>query len=183
LKFLKHALLSAAAVALLPAMPAAASDLNLILDRSERKVYVNRGSTVIETYDVAVGKPGHATPLGSWEFYQVDVNPDWTPPDSEWSADESYTPPGHPDNPMGRVRMIFNRPYTIHGTDALNSIGKAASHGSVRMANEQAIELAKLLLREGGVWQGEGWYQQMLSNPTEMYEIPLENGIPITIRE
>lgn len=181
--FLNYALLSAAAAALLPATAASASNFSLVLDRSERTVYVNRGDTTIRTYEVAVGKSGHATPLGSWEFYQVDVNPDWTPPDSEWSEDESYTPPGHPDNPMGRVRMIFNRPYTIHGTDALNSIGKAASHGSVRMANENAIELAELLLKEGGAWKGEGWYQEMLSNPTEMYEIPLVNGIPITIRE
>lgn len=174
---------AAAAAAVSPVAASAETNLNLVLDRSERTVYVKRGSTVIDTYEVAVGKSGHATPLGSWEFHQVDVNPDWTPPDSEWSQDESYTPPGHPDNPMGRVRMIFNRPYTIHGTDSLHSIGKAASHGSVRMANEEAIELAELLLKEGGAWKGEGWYQQMLSNPTEMYEIPLESGIPITITE
>jgi lipoprotein-anchoring transpeptidase ErfK/SrfK len=171
----------AAGLALSP--PAVAqTDLNLVLDRSERTVQVQRGSTVVGTYEVAVGKPGHATPTGSWEFHQIDINPDWTPPDSEWSAGESYTPPGHPDNPMGRVRMIFNRPYSIHGTDALHSIGRAASHGSVRMANNEAIELAELLLKEGGSWQGDAWFQNMLDNPTTMYEIPLEHGIPITIR-
>jgi lipoprotein-anchoring transpeptidase ErfK/SrfK len=181
-KFRVFAYIAAAAMA--SASPVAAlaqSGLNLVLDRSERTVHVKRGGTVLRTYDVAVGKPGHATPTGSWEFTQVDVNPDWTPPDSDWSRDESYTPPGHADNPMGRVRMIFNMPYTIHGTDALHSIGKAASHGSVRMANSQAIELAELLLKEGGSWKGEGWYEQMLANPTEMYEIPLERPIPITI--
>lgn len=182
MKYLKYALLAAAAASLSPGTAAAQTGLNLVLDRSERTVYVKRGNQVIRTHDVAVGKPGHETPLGSWEFYQVDVNPDWTPPDSEWSQDASYTPPGHPDNPMGRVRMIFNRPYTIHGTDALDSIDKAASHGSVRMANSEAIELAELLLKEGGRWQGQGWYQSMLSNPTKMYEIPLERGIPITIQ-
>ena len=84
---------------------------------------------------------------------------------------------------MSRVRMIFNRPYTIHGTDALHSIDKAASHGSVRMANEEAIELAELLLKEGGAWRGPRWYQTMLANPTEMYEIELQRGIPITIQQ
>ena len=182
MKFMKLAV-AAAAAGLAFSAPAAASNLTLVLDRSERTVYVKRGGETVRTYEVAVGKSGHATPLGSWEFHQIDVNPDWTPPDSEWSKDESYTPPGHPDNPMGRVRMIFNRPYTIHGTDALQSIGKAASHGSVRMANEQAIELAELLLKEGGAWQGAGWYQEMLANETEMYEIPLEQSIPITITE
>lgn len=182
-KFQVYAFAAAAAFVVTPQAATAQSGLNLVLDRSERMVYVQRGSQVIRTHEVAVGKPGHATPLGSWEFNQVDINPDWTPPDSEWSEDASYAPPGHPDNPMGRVRMIFNRPYTIHGTDALHSIGNAASHGSVRMANDEAIQLAELLLKEGGSWQGQGWFQQMLSNPTEMYEIPLERGVPITIRE
>lgn len=174
---------TAAGLVLAPATAMAQSGLHLLLDRSERTVYVKRGNTTIRTYDVAVGKPGHETPLGSWRFNQVDVNPDWTPPDSEWSEDASYTPPGHPDNPMGRVRMIFNRPYTIHGTDALHSIDKAASHGSVRMANQNAIELAELLLKEGRSWQGQGWYQNMLNNRTEMYEIPLQQPIPITIQQ
>jgi lipoprotein-anchoring transpeptidase ErfK/SrfK len=173
-----------AAAAMATASPAAAhapTTLNLVLDRSERIVHINRGHSTVRTYEVAVGKPGHETPTGSWEFTRIDINPDWTPPDSDWSRDASYTPPGHPDNPMGRVRMIFNMPYTIHGTDALHSIGEAASHGSVRMANAQAIELAELLLKEGGSWQGEGWYRQMLDNPTEMYQIELERPIPITI--
>lgn len=174
---------AAVATTLSPAASASPPGLSLVLDRSDRTVYVMRGLQVIRRLDVAVGKPGHATPLGTWEFYQIDVNPDWTPPDSEWSADASYTPPGHPDNPMGRVRMIFNRPYTIHGTDALGSIGKAASHGSVRMANDQAIELAEVLLKEDGSWRGGRWYRDMLSDPTKMYEIRLERGIPITIKE
>lgn len=175
---------AAGATGLLLSPPALAqSGLSLVLDRSERTVSVHRGSEVVRTYEVAVGKAGHATPLGSWEFSQVDINPDWTPPDSDWAADASYTPPGHADNPMGRVRMIFNRPYSIHGTDALHSIGKAASHGSVRIANRDGIELAELLLKESGSWQGDAWYQDMLSNPTRMYEIPLERGIPITIRQ
>lgn len=174
--------IAAAAGMMVPGAAAAQTGVHLVLDRSERTVYVKRGNTTIRTYDVAVGKPGHATPLGSWEFSQVDVNPDWTPPNSEWSSDASYTPPGHPDNPMGRVRMIFNMPYTIHGTDALHSIDKASSHGSVRMANQEAIELAELLLKEGRSWQGQGWYQSMLANEHEMYEIPLEEKIPITIQ-
>ena len=177
--------LAAAAIALGGQAPAAAAEngLNLIVDRSERKVYVRRGSEVIRVDDVAVGKAGHATPLGSWEFHQVDINPDWTPPDSDWARDASYTPPGHPENPMGRVRMIFNRPYTIHGTDALESLGKAASHGSIRIANADAIELAELLLKEGGAWHGRDWFDRMLDQPTEMFEIPLERKIPVSVVE
>lgn len=183
MKLRLYAFLAPIAVVTLSQTAMAAEPLKLILDRSDRTLYVQQGSQVISTHAVAVGKPGYATPLGSWEFHQVDINPDWTPPDREWSADASYTPPGHPDNPMGRVRMIFDRPYSIHGTDALSSLGKAASHGSVRIANKEAIELAELLLKEGGSWQGRGWYRRMLANPTKMYDIPLQERIPITIRQ
>lgn len=185
MKLLMYALLAFVTAFAAPDTAAAqgTGELRLVVDRSERKVYVRRGDQVIRSHAVAVGKAGHATPLGSWEFTQVDINPDWTPPDSDWSRDAEYTPPGHADNPMGRARLIFNRPYTIHGTDALDSLGKAASHGSIRIANEHAIELAELLLREGGAWQGEAWFQSMLEDPTVMHEIMLERPIPIDVVE
>jgi lipoprotein-anchoring transpeptidase ErfK/SrfK len=184
-KLLLYALIVLATASVAPtSLPAqAAGELRLVVDRSERKVHVRRGDAVIMTRDVAVGKPGHATPLGSWEFTQVDINPDWTPPDSDWSRDAEYTPPGHADNPMGRARLIFNRPYSIHGTDALQSLGKAASHGSIRIANDHAIEIAELLLREGGSWQGNAWFHSMLADPTVMHQIELTNPIPIEVVE
>lgn len=163
--------------------PAAAQEgrIGVVVDRGERTATVYRDGQAIFSAPVAVGKPGHATPTGSWAFHQVDINPDWTPPDSDWSKDAEYKPPGHADNPMGRARLIFNRPYSIHGTEALHSLGRAASHGSIRMANDRALELAEILLREGGAWQGEAWFQRMVDNPTEMYEITLPNPIPIDV--
>jgi len=177
------ALLAAAVLAAPGAAAARDGGLSLTVDRSERKVYVYRGDRAIRVHDVAVGKAGHATPLGTWEFHQVDINPDWTPPDSDWARGSSWTPPGHPDNPMGRARLIFNRPYTIHGTDVRDSLGKAASHGSIRIANADAIALAELLLKEGGAWRGRDWFERMLDRPTEMFEIPLERKIPIRVVE
>jgi lipoprotein-anchoring transpeptidase ErfK/SrfK len=189
LKFVAYAFLALGLAAGAPqaapiaAYAAAAQSISVVVDRSERKVHVRRGDETIRTHDVAVGKPGHATPTGTWEFTQVDINPDWTPPDSDWSRDKDYTPPGHPDNPMGRARLIFNRPYSIHGTEALHSLGTAASHGSIRIANEHALELAELFLKEGGAWQGDAWFQEMVANPTTMYELRLERPIPISVVE
>lgn len=177
-------LAAAAAVAGAGAPAAVAADqLSFTVDRSDRKVYVRRGSEVVRSHDVAIGMSGHETPLGRWLFHQVDINPDWTPPDSDWARDSSYTPPAHPDNPMGRARLIFNRPYTIHGTAVLGSLGKAASHGSIRVANRVSIQLAELLLKEGGAWQGRRWFRAMLANPRHMYEIPLARPIPIQVVE
>ena len=49
----------------------------------------------------------YPTPVGRWHFQRVDINPDWTPPDSEWAEKEEAKQPGEEDNPMGRARLVF----------------------------------------------------------------------------
>ena len=135
--------------------------IRVVVDRSDRKVRIYRGDEVISTEAVAVGMSKYPTPTGSWKFYRVDLNPEWNPPKSKWAKGRKRAPPGHPENPMGRARLVFNMPYTIHGTDDLESLGKAASHGSVRISNEVVMDLAELLLRAGGSWGGDQWFQRM----------------------
>ena len=176
------ALLACAAPASAPA--ADREVLNFTVDRSERRLYVRRGARLIATHPVAVGTELYPTPLGAWLFHQVDINPDWNPPpDRAWTRESRYTPPGDPENPMGRARLIFDRPYTIHGTNDLASLGRAASHGSIRIANPVVIGLAQLLLKEGGAWRGQRWFRAMLADPTRMYPIPLARPVYIRIVE
>lgn len=155
--------------------------LRFVVDKSDRKVRVYKGNEVIRTHDVAVGDAEHETPNGEWEFHRVDLNPEWIPPDSPWAEDRTKKAPGDPENPMGRARLVFNMPYTIHGTDATSSLGKATSHGSIRVANEIVIELAELLLRSGGAWEGEPWFKERTGNRTKEYQIPLNNPVPIEV--
>ncbi|MFN3944971.1 MAG: L,D-transpeptidase [Allosphingosinicella sp.] len=158
-----------------------AGELRFVVDKSDRKVRVYRGDEVIRTHDVAVGDSEHETPSGSWQFDRVDINPEWIPPDSEWAEDRERRGPGDPQNPMGRARLVFNMPYTIHGTDNLESLGQAASHGSIRVANSIVIELAELLLRAGGAWDGQDWFRNMLDSRNEEFQIRLERPIPIEV--
>lgn len=158
-------------------------DIRLEVDISERELYVFRNRDTIRTLPVAIGRSEYPTPTGDFEIHQIDWNPDWTPPESEWTEGEEYTPPGHPDNPMGRVRMVYQSPYSIHGTDELESLGKAVSHGSIRVANEEAIELAKLVMEAGGVERPEAWYERVLANPTEMETVELPEPIPLTNKQ
>ncbi|MFN3388881.1 MAG: L,D-transpeptidase family protein [Allosphingosinicella sp.] len=155
--------------------------LRFVVDKSDRKVRVYRGNEVIRTHDVAVGDAEHETPSGEWEFHRVDLNPEWNPPDSEWAEDRTKKAPGDPENPMGRARLVFNMPYTIHGTDATNSLGKAVSHGSIRVSNENVVELAELLLRSGGAWEGDAWFKERTGNRKTEYQIPLNNPVPIEV--
>jgi L,D-transpeptidase ErfK/SrfK len=74
-------------------------------------------------YPVAVGKKSTPSPLGNWTIVQKALNP---------------------GGPFGVRWMRLSCPwggYGIHGTNNPKSIGRAASHGCIRMYNEDVIEL------------------------------------------
>ena len=116
-------------------------------------VIVNRGSFQLtlyknlkpaKTYGVAIGKVGLETPAGLYHIQNKAVDPAWTMPDSDWVAPKDrgkVVPGGTAENPLkARWLGIFDGA-GIHGTDAESSIGTAASHGCVRMAIPDVIEL------------------------------------------
>lgn len=155
-------------------------ETRLAISISKRQLAVIEGQDTIKRYAVAVGKEGHPTPEGEFEIHQIDWNPDWTPPDSEWAEDESYKKPGEPGNPMGRARIVYQMPYTIHGTNDVGSLGEAESHGSVRMANEEVIQLAKLLMSRTGTERDDDWYDRVLADSTTMESVKLEKTIRLS---
>jgi len=155
--------------------------IEVVLSTREAHVYVDGDR--VATHDVAVGQEGHETPTGEWSIHQVDWNPDWTPPDSEWADDSDHKEPGDPDNPMGRARLIFKPPYSIHGTEALESLGTAASHGSIRVANDVVKELGAMVMEYGGADRDRAWLERVLDDPTTMREVPIPNPVPIVIRD
>jgi lipoprotein-anchoring transpeptidase ErfK/SrfK len=151
---------------------------------SARQVSLYRGSERVATYRIGVGQPDWPVQTGEWHIYQIDFNPDWTPPqDEEWSEDREYKEAGHPDNPMGRVRMRYDPPRSIHGTDDEDSIGRAESHGSIRIRNQDGIELARLLMESSGDTRSESWWEETLGNESEMVTVELSNPIPIRVRD
>ena len=157
--------------------------LHFVVDKSERKLYVLRGGDTVRVEPVAVGMADHPTPVGEWKLYRVDWNPDWTPPPGEdWTEDKEPQPPGSPENPMGRARLVFQMPYTIHGTKQRSSLGKAVSHGSIRVANDAVVELGRMLMEAGGAQKPESFYQEVAANPHRMRQVQLPNPTPITVK-
>lgn len=160
------------------------ADPRVVVDISERELRLFDGERLVRTHPVAVGSEEWPTPTGSWEFHRVDINPEWIPPKSEeWAKDETRKAPGDPENPMGRARLVYRMPNTVHGTDDLNSLGKAVSHGSIRVANEVALALAEMLLKAGNAWEGPDWFQQMVKNRTTEYQVDLSDKVPIEVQE
>ena len=115
------------------------SNIRLVLRLGERRVYVFDGEQEIASYPVAIGKPGWETPAGSFEVIQTIKNPQWQNP---WTGE--ITPAG-PDTALGLRWIGFwtdgENAIGFHGTPTIESIGQAASHGCVRMHNEDVVAL------------------------------------------
>jgi murein L,D-transpeptidase YcbB/YkuD len=117
----------------------------IVIDRSERKLYLYDGDTVVKTFRVAVGQPRYPTPTGNYVIVNKAYNPTWSPPPSPWAEGLEPVPPG-PGNPLGTRWMGLSAPHVgIHGTYQGWSIGTAASHGCIRMHIRDVEELFELV--------------------------------------
>lgn len=118
-------------------------ETRLVLKLAERRVYVYHGSDVERSFPVAVGKPGWETPVGTYEVISMLHDPGWVSP---FTGEE--IPPG-PDNPLGERWIGFwtdgQNFIGFHGTPTRDSVGQAASHGCVRMFNEDIRQLFELV--------------------------------------
>jgi L,D-transpeptidase ErfK/SrfK len=114
-------------------------EVRLVLKLRERRVYVYRQNKVQASFPVAVGKDGWETPTGSFKVMQMIKDPVWEQP---WTGE---LVPAGPDNPLGSRWIGFwtdgKNVIGFHGTPTPESIGRAASHGCVRMFDKDAQAL------------------------------------------
>jgi lipoprotein-anchoring transpeptidase ErfK/SrfK len=106
----------------------------IVVSLEDRKLALVEGGQVKKIYTVAVGKPSTPSPVGTFTIERRVMNP-------TYAHDGRVVQPG-PHNPVGTRWMGLSvRGYGIHGTNAPGSIGKAASHGCIRMAKTDLEEL------------------------------------------
>jgi hypothetical protein len=101
---------------------------------------------LVKTYRIAVGRAGLETPAGFYTIDDKQVNPSWHVPLSSWAGDLAgrIIPPG-PADPIKARWLGFYNGAGIHGTDAVYSLGTAASHGCIRMAIPDVEQLYDLV--------------------------------------
>jgi len=114
----------------------------LVADRTSFKLRLYKQLQLVKEYTVAVGAVGFDTPAGLYHIQNKQVDPTWHVPDSDWAGDLAgqSIPPG-PDNPLKARWLGIYDGAGIHGTDEIGSLGSAASHGCLRMAVPDVIEL------------------------------------------
>jgi lipoprotein-anchoring transpeptidase ErfK/SrfK len=112
----------------------AATKRVIVVSLEDHKLALVEDGKVKKIYTVAVGKPSTPSPVGTYTIARRVMNP-------TYSHDGRVVPPG-PNNPVGTRWMGLSIPgYGIHGTNVPSSIGKAASHGCIRMARKDLEEL------------------------------------------
>jgi lipoprotein-anchoring transpeptidase ErfK/SrfK len=110
----------------------------ITIDLSERKLRVYRRGALVDTYPVAVGRPGLSTPTG---FFFIN---------------QKLKPPS-PGGAYGALAIGISAfqpklayweqggPVAIHGTNEDYLIGKAISHGCVRMHDKDVLAVSRLV--------------------------------------
>lgn len=137
-------------------------------------------TAVVETYAIAIGTTRYRTPTGEYAIRRVVWNPWWIPPPSPWARRDTVTPPG-PDNPMGRVKLHLLDALYVHGSPAASSIGRAASHGCMRMHDADAVTLARRVQELGGIVMGDSLARALTDTAAPTWTVELPMPIPVRI--
>lgn len=120
----------------------------VVVSIPDRKLAVMERGAVLATFPVSVGASENPSPTGDFRIVNRIANPTYYHPGT--------VIPSGKNNPIGTRWVGLNaKGYGIHGTNAPASIGKAASHGCIRLRNRD-MERLFVMLRAGDVVQIRG---------------------------
>lgn len=106
----------------------------VIVSIADRRLAVLENGEVLRTFPVAVGAEASPSPTGEFAIVSRLTEPTY--------YHAGVVIPAGGNNPLGpRWVGLSKRGYGIHGTNAPGSIGKAASHGCIRLRNRDIVEL------------------------------------------
>jgi hypothetical protein len=104
----------------------------------DRKLAVIENGVTLATFQVAVGAHVSPSPTGEFTIISHVANPTY--------YHRGTVIPTGKDNPVGtRWIGLSLKGYGIHGTNAPRSIGRAASHGCIRLRNRDMERLFTML--------------------------------------
>ena len=129
-----------------------AEEIFLHVSVSRRQLTVMRGGEVLDRYPVSVGKGAYLrhrdadsggwlfeTPVGVYSVGRKERDPVWYAPDWLYVEKGQAIPPA--DSPrryfpgeMGEYALYLGDGLAIHGTKDQASVGRAVSHGCMRMS-------------------------------------------------
>ncbi|HEX8446648.1 MAG TPA: L,D-transpeptidase family protein [Sphingomonas sp.] len=140
------------------------SDLNINAEQPQaERILVDKSEGVLKVYGAddrllaqfpaTMGSEHDPLPLGRWKIQGASYNPPFHyNPDLFWDAkakDRKQLLPAGPNGPVGVIWLDLSKPhYGIHGTPSPETIGRAESHGCIRLTNWDAARLS-LMVKPG----------------------------------
>ena len=121
-----------------------AEEEGIVVNVPEMRLYHFTGKESPRVYAIAVGDAADPTLLGDYRVGNKRVDPVWNVPKSILEEKPDLPPrvPPGPDNPLGRRWMTIGASsYGIHGTNVRWSIGREATHGCVRLYEDEVEQL------------------------------------------
>jgi len=122
----------------------------IYIDTPERLLEVFENDQLVCVFPITPGSTALPAPVGTWKIQGAATWP-WFRYDEGMLnygvRTENYfnLPPG-PNNLVGVLWMSLNKPgIGIHGTNNPETIGRAASHGCIRLANWDAVRIKDLV--------------------------------------
>ena len=106
---------------------------------------------VVAQFPVTMGSTHDPLPFGQWKVTTYAYLPPFHyQPDLFWdakdqTADDKRLPPG-PNGPVGVAWLDLTKEhYGIHGTGSPETIGRAESHGCIRLSNWDVLRLSRIM--------------------------------------
>jgi lipoprotein-anchoring transpeptidase ErfK/SrfK len=121
--------------------------MSVKVDTKTNMLAVFEGDKIIACYPVTIGSAQTQSPIGEWKIRAIAKMPNFRYDEQmlkhgERSKNFHMLPPG-PNNPVGVMWIALNKKgIGLHGTAEADSIGRAVSHGCVRLANWDVVRLA-----------------------------------------
>lgn len=124
--------------------------VSISISKETNQLRVMEKDKVLAAFPVTIGSAATNTPDGDWKVTAVAKLPNFRWDEKmlnqgERSDDFHLLPPG-PNNPVGIVWIALDRDgIGIHGTNSPDTIGRASSHGCIRLANWDAEKVTKMV--------------------------------------
>ncbi|HEV7464281.1 MAG TPA: L,D-transpeptidase family protein [Methyloceanibacter sp.] len=112
----------------------AGSQILINIDKSRQEMTVFVDGVEQYTWPVSTGRPGYSTPSGN--YTPTSMNEIWY--SKQWD-----------NSPMPHSIFFMKDGHAIHGTHEVKNLGKAVSHGCVRISPENAATLYALVETNG----------------------------------
>ena len=109
----------------------------IVINVAELRLYYFINGNLAKTFPVGIGDLDWVTPTGVFQIGMKQKNPVWHVPSSLRQKYKVATMPPGPDNPLGAYWMgLGDSNYGIHGTPLPWSVGRPATHGCIRLYDE-----------------------------------------------